>query len=270
MSHTDFAKFISANKLSWNKRTPVHTASRFYDVEGFRRGHISLNFIEQEELEPVKGKSLLHLQCHFGLDTLSWARLGARVTGIDFSERSIQTAKELALDEQVMHAEFHCCDVYDTPSVIGDARFDIVFTSYGAISWLPDIDRWAKVIAQHIKPRGTFYMVEFHPFLRTIDDDGILKYSYFYREQPYEDPESGTYTDGGDLFSSKSYDWQHTISDVVNALITVGFRIELLNEFPFSVYNCFPGMIEIEPGKWVFENVGATIPYLFSVKARRA
>lgn len=267
MALTEYDKYLAANRVSWDKRTPIHAASRFYDVEGFKTGKSSLNFIEVEELGPVKGQSLLHLQCHFGMDSLSWARMGARVTGIDFSEKSIQMAKELGLEENI-HAEFHCCDVYDVPMILDNRQFDIVFTSYGAINWLPDIDRWAQVAAQSTKRGGTFYMVEFHPLLRTLDEDGFLKYSYFHREEPYEDPE-GTYTDGGDLFSSKSYDWQHSMSDVVNALIGAGFRIELVNEFPFSVYNCFPGMIEIEPGKWVFENVGATIPYLFSVRARR-
>lgn len=227
-----------------------------------------MNFIELEEIGYVKGKSLLHLQCHFGLDTLSWAREGARVTGIDFSEKSIETAKELSFEEQ-LHAEFHCCQVYEVPFVLQERPFDIVYTSYGAITWLPDIDKWADVVAQHTKPGGTFYMVEFHPFLRTLDDDGTIKYSYFYKREPFADPETSTYTDGGDLFSGTSYDWQHSIADVVNALIERGFKIELLNEFPFSVYNCFPNMIEIEPGKWVFEHVGTSIPYLFSLRARK-
>ena len=159
--------YMRSNLEHWNKLTPIHERSKFYDVESFKSGKSTLKSIELEELGDVSGRSLLHLQCHFGLDTMSWARLGARVTGVDFSDRAISLAQELS-KELGIEADFVCSDVYDLRSIL-DKQFDIVFTSYGILCWLPDLRRWAEVIAHFLRPGGTFYMVEGHPFVDVFD-----------------------------------------------------------------------------------------------------
>src|SRR3954453_14494479 len=141
----DYEQYFEANKEGWNKRAIVHKDSSFYDIDSFKAGKSSLNKIELEELGNVKGKNLLHLQCHFGMDTLSWAREGAIVTGIDLSDEAIKTAKELS-NELNIPAQFICCNVYDSLQHINQ-QFDIVFTSYGVIGWLPDLDIWCSIIA---------------------------------------------------------------------------------------------------------------------------
>ena len=155
-------RYMEANRRSWDARTPTHFGSRFYDVDGFRAGASSLNSIEVEEVGDVDGKSLLHLQCHFGMDTMSWARLGARTTGVDFSEEAISRARSLS-EELDIDAKFVVSNVYDLPDVL-DGRFDVVFTSYGVLTWLPDLDRWAEVVAHFLEPGGFFYIVDGHPF----------------------------------------------------------------------------------------------------------
>src|SRR5437868_117554 len=137
--------YLNINRESWNKRTEVHVGSEFYDLEGFLNGNTSLNSIELGLLGNIKGKSILHLQCHFGQDTISLARLGADVTGVDLSDRSIEKAVEIAAQTN-SGATFICCDIYDLPRHL-DKKFDIVFTSYGTIIWLPDLDKWAKLIS---------------------------------------------------------------------------------------------------------------------------
>ena len=142
--------YFDANKDSWNKRTAVHKDSAFYGLEGFKKGESSLNKIELEELGNVKGKTLLHLQCHFGMDTMSWEREGAIVTGVDLSDEAIKLAKEIA-DELNLDAKFICCNIYELQQYL-DEKFDFVFTSYGTIGWLPDLDKWAAIIAYYLKP----------------------------------------------------------------------------------------------------------------------
>ena len=159
-------EFMEANLRHWDGLIPVHERSRFYDVEGFRGGASTLHSIELEELGDVSDKSLLHLQCHFGLDTLSWAIQGARVTGADYSKEAITLARSLASDQRI-DARFVVSNIYDLPNVL-DERYDIVFTSYGVLMWLPELGPWAEVVSRFLKADGTFYMVEFHPRLHTF------------------------------------------------------------------------------------------------------
>jgi 2-polyprenyl-3-methyl-5-hydroxy-6-metoxy-1,4-benzoquinol methylase len=153
--------YLEVNRNSWNNRVEAHLKSEFYDMEGFMKGNSSLNEIELKLLGDVKGKSILHLQCHFGQDSISLSRMGARVTGIDLSDKAIQKAEEIAKATQT-DAKFICCDLYNLPKHL-DEKFDIVFTSYGTIGWLPDMDKWAKIVSQYLKPGGQFVFVEFHP-----------------------------------------------------------------------------------------------------------
>ena len=150
----NYQQYFDANKEGWNKKTAIHKTSSFYDLENFKKGKSSLNKIELDEVGDVKGKALLHLQCHFGMDTLSWAKEGAIVTGVDISDEAIQLANELSAELNIP-AQFICCNVYDTSNHVHQ-KFDIIFTSYGTIGWLPSLKPWAKVIAQNLKPGGVF------------------------------------------------------------------------------------------------------------------
>ncbi|HNU87071.1 MAG TPA: class I SAM-dependent methyltransferase, partial [Ferruginibacter sp.] len=158
-----YQSYFEENKKSWNKRTGVHKDSAFYDLDGFKKGTSSLTKIELNELGDVKGKTLLHLQCHFGMDTMSWEREGAIVTGVDLSDEAIKLANEVK-NELGLKAQFICSNVYDLKEHL-DKKFDIVFTSYGTIGWLPDLDKWADTVSYFLKPGGTFYIVDFHPAL---------------------------------------------------------------------------------------------------------
>lgn len=256
------------NRESWNELTALHVASGFYDLDGFKKGKTSLNHIELKELGDVKGKRLLHLQCHFGMDTLSWAREGAEVVGVDLSDASIAQANELA-KELNLSAKFIRSNVYDVEEVL-DEKFDIVFTSYGAINWLDNLDKWAGIISRYLKPGGVFYMVEFHPFIFTINDESEIADSYFNTGQLVQDVES-SYTDNSDVKSKqlKHVEWQHSLAEVINSLISNGLQIEFLNEFPYQVYDCFPNLKPLEEDKWVNERYGDSIPHMYSIRARK-
>ncbi|WP_461534893.1 class I SAM-dependent methyltransferase [Spongorhabdus nitratireducens] len=253
--------YKTINQAAWDKRTRVHVTSRFYDVEGFLAGNNTLTEIETSELKDIAGKSLLHLQCHFGLDTLSWARLGAKVTGVDLSPLAIEQANQLR-DKAQLNAEFVCTDVYDFGEN-NTTQYDIVFTSFGAICWLPDINRWAKTVASALKPGGRFYMAEFHPVY-----DLVAGYDYFHQDQADVD-EEGTYTENCSGETSTLMTWGHPLSDVINALIQAGIMIEQLNEFPFSPYNCFENMEQRETGRFYLQHQGKDMPLVYSIKGTK-
>ena len=259
---------IDGNRELWDELAPIHVASAFYDVEGFKAGRSSLRHIELGELGDVTGKSLLHLQCHFGLDTLSWARLGARVTGVDLSPRSIGIARLLA--EQIgTDATFHCASVYDLQDVVsGD--FDVVFTSYGALQWLPDIRRWAEVVARFVRPGGVFYIVEFHPVIQVFGDSGELRLddSYFYRPEPVEWVANGTYAAARSAVSNRSYQWHHPVGDVVSAIVDAGMAIDFLHEHPAVHEPLRSWMVQDETGWWRAPH--DSLPVLFSLRAKKA
>lgn len=166
---TNEVNYVEINRQSWNNMTEIHLKSDFYDLDGFLKGNSSLNDIELNLLGDIKGKTILHLQCHFGQDSVSLSRLGAEVTGVDLSDVAIKNAKKIAKDTH-SKATFICCDVYDLPNHL-DEQFDFVFTSYGTIGWLPDLNKWAKIISKFLKPNGKFVFVEFHPVVWMFDDN---------------------------------------------------------------------------------------------------
>lgn len=185
--------YLEINKNSWNAKVDTHLKSDFYFVEEFLQGRTSLNSIELELLGDIKDKTILHLQCHFGQDSISLSRMGAKVTGIDLSDKAIETAKDLARKTGT-DTQFICTDLYNLPNVL-DQKFDIVFTSYGTIGWLPDLNKWAKIINHFLKPGGKFIMAEFHPVVWMFDDDfEVVKYNYF-NEKPIIETYEGTYAD---------------------------------------------------------------------------
>ena len=253
--------YISLNRNAWDQRTGIHFVSEMYDVDGFLKGGTSLKEIELSEVDEVEGKSLLHLQCHFGLDTLSWARKGAKVTGLDLSPKSIEKANELK-NKASLEATFICSDVYAYEE-IATTTYDIVYVSYGAINWLPDLDRWARIVAKSLKDGGVLHLVEFHPAY-----DMYCGESYFSHEEP-EIYEGGTYTENDTEEIAKMAVWAHPLSEVINALIRNGIVIEHLNEFPFSPYNCFEDLIEKEQGRYYPENTKHSIPMVYSIKGTK-
>jgi SAM-dependent methyltransferase len=252
--------FYNANRRVWDARVPRNTVSSLYNLPAFEAGETSLNDIERSEVGDVTGKSLLHLQCHFGLDTLSWARQGARVTGIDLSPAAITLAQALA-EKHAPTARFVCCNIYDTRRFLPE-QFDVVFTSYGVIVWLPDLDRWAGVIAGSLAPGGFFYMAEFHPYLMIFDDDfQEMRYDYFAAREPIVTTDAG--------LGMEEYSWNHPISEILTSLLDHGLQIEWFHEFSYSPYDCYPGMIDLGSGRYVFEKYGPKIPYIFSLKAQK-
>lgn len=256
--------YLNVNKKWWNNVTPIHLRSKLYNLRGFKKGKSSLVSIEQEEIGKVRGKSLLHLMCHFGMDTLSWARKGAVATGVDFSDKSIKVAKKLSKEVKIP-ATFICSDVYELPKVL-DKKFDIVFTSYGVLCWLPDIKKWAKIINHFLKTGGIFYIAEIHPFTNILSHDFKISYEYF-DKKPYIDDSPGTYADWKAKIKGLTYGWGYTISDVINTLIEEGFKIEYVHELPFTVYDQFPGfMQQNRKGQYVFKDKKIQIPLLFSLK----
>jgi len=261
----DNEKYIAANKELWDKRVAIHVRSDFYDLASFKSGKSSLNNIELKGVGNVKGKSLLHLQCHFGMDTLSWAREGAIVTGVDFSSEAIKTATGLA-KEMGLEATFICSDVYDMPHQL-NKQFDIVFTSYGVIGWLPDLDKWAAVISNSLKPGGIFFMAEFHPVLWMMDDDfSYLKYSYF-NDEVIETASAGTYGDRDADISGKEYGWNHSFDEILGTLLKHELRIIEFKEFPFSPYNCFNKMVKGADNMYRIQNLENKLPMVYSIKA---
>jgi SAM-dependent methyltransferase len=258
MSH---AEYFDMNRAGWDRRASAHFESRFYDVDGFLAGRTSLREIELSELGDVAGKRLLHLQCHFGLDTLSWVRQGAVCTGVDISPVAIGKARELAA-RAGLAAEFVCSDVYGFKRQ-GQEPYEIVFTSYGALCWLPDLNKWAATVAANLAPGGRFYIVEFHPI-----HDLLAGFSYFTQAAP-EVAEEGTYTENGADVVARFAIWAHPLSSVINALIAAGIRIERVNEFAFSPYNCFEGLVEREPGRFCLGHRGQDVPMVYSVTGRK-
>ncbi len=268
-------EYRKANLELWNNWAQINVASRTYNVQGFKEGKTSLNSLELEEVVNVAGKSLLHLQCHFGKDTLSWARLGATVTGADFSDAAIELARALATELEIP-AQFVLSDLYNLPNVL-DGQFDIVYTSYGAISWLPDMDAWARVAAHFLKPGGTFYVADFHPFAYVFDnsEDGEgLRVFYPYsspQDKPLRFETKGNYADSESDYQGIEYGWNHSISDIVNALIKAGLQIEYLHEHHFSVDGSMFKSLIPDGSYYVLKNPieREAIPLLFSIRATK-
>ncbi|TDR20486.1 class I SAM-dependent methyltransferase [Marinicella litoralis] len=254
--------YFLTNKHSWNQRVETHFNSDFYDVPGFLAGKTALNEIELAALPDVAGLSLLHLQCHFGLDSLSWARLGAEVTGVDISDAAIQKANELKAKTQ-LKADFIAADVYSFGES-NQQQFDLVYTSYGAICWLPDLVRWAQVISRCLKTGGTFYMAEFHPII-----DLMAGYEYFHRDDPDISLED-TYTENCDGSQHEFAVWAHPMGDVINALIKAGLVIESVEEFDYSPYNCFAGMQEKQKGRFYLTHKDHHVPMVYAIKAKKS
>ena len=267
--NSKYNTFFDTNKATWDKKVEIHAKSEFYDLEGFKEGKTSLNKYELDEIGNVKGKTLLHLQCHFGQDTLSWSRMGAKCTGIDLSGEAIAKAK-LLNEELSLDANFIESNLYDVPTKV-EGEFDIVFTSYGVIGWLPDIEQWGKIVASKLKKGGVFYMIEFHPIVWMFDflqSPPKLMYPYSNSDVIYEEYK-GTYANNDADIISKEYGWNHGLGEVISSLSNAGLQIEFLHEFDKSPYNCLPGMIATEDGMFVLKENKEMFPLLYSIRATK-
>lgn len=261
------SRYLDINRQSWNNRTEAHLHSDFYDLAGFMNGNSSLNEIELDLLGDLRGKSVLHLQCHFGQDSISLSRLGAKVTGVDLSDRAIESARSIAaqLGEDT---KFICCDVYELEKHL-EEEFDIVFTSYGTIGWLPDLDRWAKLIGRFLRPGGRLVFVEFHPVVWMFDDQfNKVAYSYF-NTGPIHETETGTYADRSAAISQDYVMWNHSIAEVIGSLIGNGLELALFREYDYSPYDCFQGTVETAPKKFRIAHLDARIPMLYALQATK-
>jgi SAM-dependent methyltransferase len=256
--------YISSNQTLWNAKTPHHINSDFYRHEEFKAGLNSLNDIEISLLGDVKGKSILHLQCHFGQDTLSLARMGAKVTGIDLSPVAIAEATSLAA-ELGLDAEFICTNIYDLPKVL-DKQYDIVFTSYGTICWLPDLTAWAKIVSRYTAPGGAFVMVDFHPAVWMFDNNFTkVAYSYFNRE-PIEEIETGTYADQAADIKMKAITWNHHLGEILQSLLNEKLQLLSFEELDYSPYAAFPETVEIAPRKFQIPGFEGKLPMMYAFK----
>jgi SAM-dependent methyltransferase len=257
--------YITINNQAWNNKVDVHIASDFYANKSFFNGKSTLNSIELELLGDLRGKKVLHLQCHFGQDSLSMARLGATVIGVDLSEKAIEKAKEFS-EKLKLDANFICCDVYDLPNQLSE-KFDIVFTSYGTIGWLPDLYKWGNIISHFLKPSGKFIMVDFHPVVWMYDNEFKEVYYSYFNIEPIFENELGTYADRNSKIEITTVTWNHPISDILNSLIKNNLEIISFNEFDYSPYNCFNETEEFEKGKFRLKPFGNKIPMIYSIHA---
>jgi len=262
---------LEANRKSWDMRVHAHVDSPTYNVAAFRAGGSTLKSLEVEELGDVAGKRMLHLQCHFGLDSLSWARRGAVVTGVDFSPVAIEQAKALA-NETELEAEFICANVLELEKHL-QGEFDIVFTSYGVLCWLGDLERWAQVIRHFVRPGGVFYIAEGHPLCEAFDYEKTeplrFERSYFETEPGRHDL-SGTYASTTARFEGAvGYEWQHTLGQVVTVLCGVGLHIRYVHEFPYTFWHAFRCLERHDDGWWHVPKDQPAVPLMFSLMADR-
>jgi SAM-dependent methyltransferase len=246
--------YREANRGLWDAWTRVNLASPMYDVEAFAAGRgRDLDPIARAGPGDVRGKSLLHLQCHFGMDTIRWARHGATVTGVDFSAEAIAAARALAA-RMAVPARFIHSDLYDLPGAL-DGRFDVVFTSHGVLGWLPDLEGWARLVARYLVPGGTFFIVEAHPVLMCFDDRTTepalrLLYPYFHGPDPIREEHAGCYSDPDAAMTSVEHVWLHPLSAIMGSLLRAGLRIEAFEEYPFLSWRFFPWMEQGADGWW--------------------
>ena len=260
--------YLKHNADSWNKRLASHLSSDFYNLEKFKKGWCSLNPIDLEFLGKLKEKKVLHLQCHFGQDTLSMARYGADCVGIDLAEKAIEKARSLS-EELNIPARFIQGNVLDTAELVQEEKFDVVFTSYGTIIWLPDLKPWASAISKVLKPNGRLVFIDFHPFLWTLDDEfKSIKYGYSNQEAIIE-IEKGTYADPEADFETNNVTWNHTVSEIWNSLNDVDLQISRFDEFDYVPYPCFPNLRKDSERVYRFEHFKAPFPMLLALEARK-
>jgi SAM-dependent methyltransferase len=264
---------VALNRAHWDERVAAHLRSAFYNVDGFRRGETDLTPIEAAEIGDITGLRVAHLQCHFGMDTMHLARRGARVAGLDFSAQAITAARSLAA-ETGSSAEFVEGDVYDAPRLLGEGQYDLVFTSWGTIIWLPDIVRWAQAVAALLKPGGRLYFLDGHPAARVLEQAGpeasiLPAYSYF-RDTPLEFDAQGSYADRDAVFShTRTVEWDHPLGTIVGALLAAGMRLTALREHDAAAWQMWPCLLQGTDGLWRMPADRPNLPLSVTIEAAK-
>lgn len=266
--------YFDANRLSWDERVDIHRRDEtgFYDVQKVLDGHDKLNAIEASEIGDVQGLRVAHLQCHFGLDSICLARRGASVVGLDFSAAAIKEARALAT-RLAVNAQFVEGNVYDARKLI-DGDFDMVYVTWGAINWLPDIALWAEVVSSMLKKGGRLYLAESHPNILPFDwVDGRIAPRFDWRtsrDKPIVEDTPTTYTGATDVLTHpKTYSWQHPLSDIINGLIKAGMTLSWLHEHPALTWPIFPNMTAGEDGLYRLPADQVQVALSFSLEARK-
>jgi SAM-dependent methyltransferase len=262
------------NRANWDERAPAHAASAGYALDRFRSDPAHLSDVVRFDLPllgDVGGIDGVHLQCHIGTDTISLARLGVRMTGLDFSPASIAEARRLA-SETASEVEFVEADVYRAVDVLGGARFDLVFTGIGALCWLPDIRRWGRVVAELLRPGGRLFMRESHPVLWSLDErrDGLaIEYPYFEMLEPLVWDEPGTYVETDAEFTQTvTHEWNHGLGEIVTALLEAGMELTGLVEHDRVPYEALPGqMVDVGGGEWRLKDRPERLPHTYTLQA---
>jgi len=264
--HDSAEDYVTLNRRNWDERVAVHVASGFYAVDRFLEGEDHLHNFEAEELGDVSGRRLVHLQCHFGMDTLSLARRGAQVTGLDFSPPAIAEAKALAAKLGV-NARFVEANVYGAVEALGET-YDVVYTGKGALNWIPDLAAWAQVVAALLTPGGTLYMCEYHPLMLMLADDSLeFEWPYF-NTGPQVFDEPGTYADPAAVFEHiRTVEWPHPISEVICSIIDAGLQVEFFHEFAESSFARFSFMEQIGPRLYRMPAGMPELPLMYSIRA---
>ncbi len=257
------------NRRHWDERVPLHLQGTFYNVADFQHRPDVLRSFEVAEVGDVSGKRLLHLQCHLGLDTLSWAGRGASVVGVDFSEPAVRAAQDLA-DNLGISARFVAADVYDTVEALNEATFDVVYTGIGALCWLPDLSAWAQVVRRLLAPDGFVYLAEFHPFTYTLDDEGRTVVADYFNEGPHLVADPGSYASPeAATRHNATVQYQHRLGTVVSAIASAGLRLEFLHEHDLTLFPRFTTLVPSADG-FRLPADQARIPLMYSLRASAA
>ena len=262
---------MDVNRNHWDELVPHHHKSAFYDVDAFKAGKNTIDEISLQHLGDLSGKTLLHLQCHFGMDTISLARMGATATGIDFSEPAIELARSLASELDV-DVRFIHTNLYDLPDHL-DEQFDIVFTSFGTITWLPDIQGWAQIVSRYLKPGGLFFILDGHPLAwilnQEVEAGYEVEFSYFSEGQIFTFSEEGSYASSASTQNQTTHEWHHQFGSIINALITSGLTIQHIGEYPLCAWQMLPFLKRDDDGWWRLPEEYPQLPLLFSIQATK-
>ena len=251
------------NKARWDERVPIHVASGLYDVDGFKAGKEQLRPFELELAGDVTGLRMAHLQCHFGEDTMAWARHGASIVGLDFSQPAVDTANSLAAELE-LDARFVCADVYDAVEAFEGERFDLVYTGVGALNWLPDLGRWADVVTALIKPGGRLLLAEFHPFSWVFEEEHTVENDYF-ADHPLLWNDAGSYADlEATTANNETVEHQHGLGEIVTALLERGHQLRALEEYDYTLFPRFPFLEERDGGFFYPEGM-PKVPLMFAL-----
>ena len=264
------ADFLEGNRANWDDRVPVHLASDFYDVEGWLRDRPGPPAWETEMLGPVARLDVVQLQCHFGLDALALADVGARVVGVDFSPAAIEAAEQLASRAGLGdRARFVEADVLHAAAALFGEQFDLVYVTLGSLCWLPSVVEWAGQVAELTRSGGRLFIHDDHPLSWALAESRLeIERSYFEEQEPLVDEAVATYTDGDAVLDrTRTYEWNHSLGEIVNALLERGFRIDRLEELPWTRWQRFPWLSRLDDGRWALPERRPKVPLSFSISA---